>query len=276
MAEKELCSTPPAVIVCGYSGFLGSRLLDAGQSEYGGLSIPQLRTSEDLRRARSLLQANIPRGSSLTVINCIGMRGGDANAMNVVNSDFPKVLAEVTAEVGAHLVHLGSAAEIVETPQGSAPSVYQKSKRRGTDCVLRFPHTTVLRVFNLHGLPHQDFAGLHAVCRAIVARRVGAVLPKLFDTVRDYVHWSHVIGVIQHAVSDGPLGLREVGSGHGISLSQILESLPRSDAGALLDTLSEPDLYSSAVSSTPYRAPELAHGELVTLLAREVSECASS
>jgi nucleoside-diphosphate-sugar epimerase len=234
-----------------------------------------METSEDLRRVRSLLQTKLSPRPTLTVINCVGMRGGNEKALNVVNADFPAVLAEVTTEVGAHLIHLGSAAEIVTTPQGVASTIYQQSKRRGTDGVLRFPHTTVLRIFNLHGLPHQEFAGLHAVCQSLAARRVGAPPPQLFDTVRDYVHWSHVIEVIQNAVAEGPMGLEEVGSGHSIALSEIIGFLPGADAGALLDTLIKPDLYSSAVSTAPHRAPDFSRDELLALLAREVSECAS-
>ena len=276
MAREEFCSSTPAVIVCGPTGFLGSRTMKAGQGKYGGISIPQMEVSEDLRHARSLLEASLTPRPSLTVINCIGLRVGNENALNVVNAEFPSVLAEVTSEVGAHLIHLGSAAEVVRTLPGVDPTAYQKSKRQGTEGVLRFPDTTVLRVFNLHGLPHQEFAGLHAVCQAVAASRAASSFPPLFNTVRDYVHWSHVIGVIQHAVSDGPLGLVEVGSGRGIAITEILESLPQHVAGALLDTLIEPDLYSSAVGLTPFRAPAINRNELVELLAREVIECASS
>lgn len=277
MAEQGLCSMSPAVVVCGPTGFLGSRAIEASEGEYSGLSIPRMETSEDLRHVRALLQERLSLRPSFTVINCVGLRGGSENALNVVNADFPVVLAEVTSEVGANLIHLGSAAEIVRTPRGVASTAYQESKRRGTESVLRFQHTTVLRVFNLHGLPHQQSAGLHSVCQALAASRIGASLPQLFNTVRDYVHWSHVIERIQHAVSNGPLGLEEVGSGHGIALSEVIESLPRDDAETLLRTLIEPDLYSSAVSTTSFRgSPLLSRDEIVALLAIEIDQCASS
>jgi nucleoside-diphosphate-sugar epimerase len=142
-------------------------------------------------------------------------------------------MATALAGSGAHLVHVGSAAEygvpadprpLSEESVCSPTSDYGVTKLSGTQAVLdAMPTATVLRPFNVvdadlpHGSPMSDIGD--RISRAITSQTPVEVLAA--STIRDYVSRQFVIESISAAARLRPAGVFNVCSGVGVSTGDI-------------------------------------------------------
>lgn len=276
----------PDVILLGSRGFLGSRIAAALERPPISVEIPRIATLEDLSATRIVLAEALDRHPDAVIVNAVGVRQGPGDLLDLVNARLTEVLVEVAASTGARLIHFGSAAEIVraeavrEDDSAAARQAlgYGDSKRRGTEACLRYEGATVLRVFNLHGLPHQDSAGVHALCRAVRgANERPPVMIPLYDTTRDYVDWHTVVSATVAAIDGRHAGLIEVCSGVGVSVAEIVEGLPAETRDALEARLVPSEWFGPVVGPAPVGCDLTSvRNEVVHALQQEVMECASS
>jgi nucleoside-diphosphate-sugar epimerase len=270
------------VLVLGSRGYLGGKLLKSASGAFKALPVSRVETPEDLPRFAAQVRAALARMSGATLINCIGLRVGTADHLNLINASIPAVLAEVASDCGSHFIHIGSAAETVAPLPGVSLSAvaqaleYGVSKRVGSSACLEFPLTSVLRVYNLHGLPHQSDSGLHQICLAHSAFDKGENVSSLINTTRDYVDWQTVVTAVEEAVTIGPMGMREVCSGVGVSVSQILEAINDGPSRIITASLVPADLIGPVVGSDAWPISNVEDSlELAARLALEVAACAS-
>lgn len=215
----------PAVALVGATGWLG---------EYIRESLPEavpISATEILDSGGEVL-SDLLTGPEWVVVNAAGARQGLSSTLLRLNAELPGILATTTRAVGAHLVHLGSAAEYGFTPSDvvcdeSGParpaSEYGRTKLQGTLAALEGGNATVLRVFNVLADPPQDASPL-----ADVAARVRRAFTEGIDadllsagTVRDWVRREFVRNSVVYAVANRPKGLFNLSSGTGCSMGEI-------------------------------------------------------
>jgi nucleoside-diphosphate-sugar epimerase len=275
---------PTKALVLGSSGYLGQRVLRSGVGRYQPLLIPRVIDDQDLPILAARVEAEMRRYPQACLINCLGLRSGSVSQLELVNSRVPEVLTRSARRTGTWLVHLGSAAEVVQlATQQSARDVdvsassYGRTKAEGTQACLQYEGATVLRIYNLHGLPHQATSGLHEVCTAIAKISSGGSPEGIVNTTRDYVHVESVVQAVTGAVDNRQPGLRQICTGLGISIGEIVEQLPDRVSAILSLSLIEPDRFA------PVIGPEQSQGSgrvirstLLDTLRAEVMQCASS
>ena len=264
----------------GANGYLGQRII-GGRSRFIPVDIGRVNSGSDLLMVRVSLEQAIDAYPDIPVLNCIGLRHGTETELALLNSDLPKTVAAVAELTGTALVHIGSAAELLRPLQMSDEAfidvpatarAYAASKVAGTKAVLDYGNGTVLRVYNLHGLVHQENSGLHQMCLAIRAAMKSSPEEELVDTVRDYVHWRDVRAAVDMALEDPIPGVVEICSGVGISMADIACRLPSPLGDAVTQMLVPADLYSPVVGPPSGIDPHV----LALELCKEVLECASS
>ncbi len=218
--------------VLGSGGFLGRIILAEPGARYSPLRISQIHDETDLPRFEHEVENALEHNPQAAIVNCIGTREASPELMKVLNVGIPESLVRVTERFDARLIHFGSAAETTQLAQkategihspAGAISAYGITKRAGTEACLTYKNATVLRVYNLRGLPHQSNSGLHQLCGILRVALGGGVLSPLIDTTRDYVHWQNVRIALNLALDSDSYGLIEVCSGFGIAMSEIVD-----------------------------------------------------
>jgi len=265
------------VLVLGASGFLGSRLVASDPSIFDPLPLSRINSECDLAELEAVIQVVTAGKEETTVVNCLGSRSGPREEMTLLNATLPKVLGSAADRFGFHLVHLASAAEIVEPLGNNLMTDYQLTKREGTMECLSNANVTVLRIFNIHGLPHQTDSGLHALCASLRSHSRNRKPNAVADTLRDYVHWQEVVRQIAIATKNRPRGLQECATGVGIRISDIVTEFPPGISESLEKSLVAADMYSGAVGTDAVLSDSVPEPKLLAAaLAQEVITCASS
>ena len=132
-------------------------------------------------------------------------------------------------------------------------------------------NATVLRVYNLHGLPHQSSSGLHQLCRSVRIALDRGTQPALIDTTRDYVHWQTVLNALNKALDLNSNGLIEVCSGFGISMSELIKGLPQNIRAQIEEQLVPADYFRSVIGpKQDFSYEESAKSTLLGALIHEV------
>lgn len=267
-------------LVLGAGGFLGQRIV-GGRAGLVPVDIGRVISAVDLDRARDAVARSLDAHPGLPVLNCIGVRQGNATELTLLNGQLPGAVVEAAARCGAAVIHVGSAAEVLVPLRGadgaeadipSQARAYADSKRAGSSAVASYAHGTVLRVYNLRGLPHQGHAGLHRMCLAIRAVIRGDPAPPLVDTVRDYVSLTEVVAAADAALEDPTPGVVDICSGVGIAMSGIAAHLPPDLRASIMAMLVPADLFAPVIGP-PRGADPLV---LAQSLSAEVLACASS
>jgi len=234
--------TQAATALIGGTGYLGSRIAAA---------VPQpLLVPDDVARAEpDTLRRYLTALQPATIINAAGLVRGAGDDLWAANAVLPATAAAAANDVGAHLIHVGSAAEygfhpeverygedLTPQPVGS----YGQSKAAGTESALTAASVTVFRLFNLAtnptrpGTPLDDVAGrLHAAVRERTDVQLYAP-----HTVRDWVVPEFLVTSVVHAVANRPLGLWNVCSGVGVSFHDAVRAALR-HLGVTADILAE-------------------------------------
>ncbi len=218
-------------VLVGARGWLGSRLA------LGLPGVAGVRASEVLDAGPGGPAALARLGPDDVVVNAAGARGGDADLMERLNALLPMLLAERAAAVGAHLVHLGSAAEYGLTQDGvcredgepNPGSPYGRTKLAGTLACLASGHATVLRLFNVADVPPQPGTPLADVAERLrVALASGTDVELLSPgTVRDWVTREFVVASVRRAAELAPAGVYNVCSGIGVGMGEAVEAALR-------------------------------------------------
>lgn len=270
--------------ILGSGGFLGRQLLSEDDIRYIPLRVSRLRHETDLPRFEREVFNHLERHPQDAIVNCIGTREATSDTMNLLNTQIPKSLARVAKIYGTHVIHIGSAAEttkLAKNETGHAETIppamlaYGATKRAGTEACLSYENAAVLRVYNIHGLPHHSSSGLHQVCRSLRPVLDGNKPRSLINTTRDYVHLQNVRDALRAAVGMKSCGLIEVCSGFGISISEIIEGLPRGVRTSLADQLTPAHYFAPVIGpSTDLGASN--KSTIVEALCIEVMTCASS
>jgi len=279
-----LMESGPALVL-GSRGYLGAKLIASPIYDFTPLQVSKVNAITDLPIFAAQVRKALNGKTGAILVNCIGLRAGTVDKLNLINAYIPAELARITSDFGVHLIHIGSAAEIATPLAGVSSSLpvmaralqYGTSKRAGSTACLNFPMTTVLRVYNVHGLPHQEHSSLHQLCVARDVRICSQSTYVLTNTIRDYVDWQTVVFAVVEAATNGPMGMRDVSSGIGISISEILDEMNDGAAKALTESLRPADLVGPVVGPGAWPAARVANKhELVARLAMEVIACASS
>lgn len=215
----------PPVALVGATGWLGAYIRE---------SLPEavaVSATEILNSGGEVL-SGLVTGPDWVIVNAAGARQGSPSTLLRLNVELPMMLATRTSTVGAHFVHLGSAAEYGLTPSdglcdeiGSVrpASEYGRTKLQGTLAALESGNATVLRVFNVVSDPPQESSPL-----ADVAARVRRAFAEGIDaellsarTVRDWVRREFVRDSVAYACLNRPTGLFNICSGTGCSMGEI-------------------------------------------------------
>jgi nucleoside-diphosphate-sugar epimerase len=176
LAESAKSSKNPQTLILGSNGYVGSRILSVGTARHVPLCVSRITNENDLLRFEQEVQHAIGMHPDAALVNCLGVRSSSRKNMELLNVRVPETLVKVLQKSEMRLIHFGSAAEIVEViPKAESTSIavppqsllYSQTKRRGTQIALSHKDAVVLRLYNLHGLPHQTDSGLHQLCLRI-------------------------------------------------------------------------------------------------------------
>ena len=281
-----MSQTNTHAFVLGPGGFLGQIILAEAGARYTPLRVSQVQDENDLMRFEREVENVLKHNPQAAIVNCIGRREASLDLMKVLNVGIPEILVKVTKRFEARLIHFGSAAETTQSvqkasegihPAPAATLTYGTTKRAGTDVCLTYEKATVLRVYNLHGLPHQSSSGLHQLCRSVRIALDRGTQPSLIDTTRDYVHWQAVLNALNNALDFNSNGLIEVCSGFGIAMSEIIEGLPLDVRTQVAEQLKPPDYFAPVIGPHPTLGEDATNkSNVVRALSDEVTTCASS
>ena len=249
------------VLVVG-RGWLGRPAIE----HLGAVPFPHAGISTDLPAdsAAVRLRDAIRPDEGTVLVNLCGLRHGTREDLHRSNAHIPLIMATALAGSGAHLVHVGSAAEygvpadprpLSEESVCSPTSDYGVTKLSGTQAVLdAMPTATVLRPFNVvdadlpHGSPMSDIGD--RISRAIASQTPVEVLAA--STIRDYVSRQFVIESISAAARLRPAGVFNVCSGVGVSTGDIARMVLQDRQMANAITSSD-DSQSSTIIGDPTR-----------------------
>lgn len=223
--------------IIGSGGWIGQSvraLADQNPSRFDTLTIS---IREPFGNAHDL-QSILRPGPDLTVICVAGLKSGDRADLYQVNHRLPALLVEALIESDAHLVHIGSAAEYGDPGsaqrigEGFAPaptSDYGASKLAGTEAVLRYPESCVLRAFNIADRTMPEGHVLNEIRDKVeTACKTGSSVDlQSATTTRDFVSREFVAKSLLHAADVRTLGLFNLCSGMGTSYGQIVEAMGR-------------------------------------------------
>ena len=267
-----------SAIVLGSNGFLGSRIVKAGEGRLSPEVVNQVLTSRDLDTFAGKVERIVKLREASAIINCLGRRHGTEEVLNLANHQIPVALMQVARSLGVQLIHLASASEVAAfTSDRVSMSDYSRSKLAGTQACLEYEKSKVLRIYNMHGLPHQESSGLHQLCHAIAESQRNSRVVEIIDTVRDYVSVDHVVSEIIRSLDDTSAGLREVCSGQPIRLSEILAQLQQSRLDRYEVVFAPATEVGPVIGPSKYT--KIGASDKRTLLlriAREVQTCAES
>jgi NDP-hexose 4-ketoreductase len=228
------------VLVVGAAGLIGRAVL-AEAERVGvahavvGRADPALPAAHPLRISPDTvdpLARLIDRLEPRAIVNCAGRTDGDAATLREANVEPVRALLAAVrlAAPGARLVHVGSAAEYAEVPDGAtdeeapltASTPYAAAKlaafRLVSDAADAGVDAVVPRVFNPigPGMPSTSLPGRAArLLRDAVASGAGEVELGPLDAVRDYLDLRDVASAVVLLATEQPLAHRvyNVGSG---------------------------------------------------------------
>jgi len=270
----------------GSNGYVGRRILSAGTAQHIPLCISRITNENDLLRFEQEVQHAIEMHPDAAVVNCLGVRSSSRKNMELLNVRVPETLVKVSQKSEMPLIHFGSAAEIIEIiPNAESVSsavppkslLYSQTKLRGTQVVLSHKNAVVLRLYNLHGLPHQTNSGLHQLCLRIRAILNNDPLEAIVDTTRDYVHWRTLPVVLDMVLRSRMTGLVEVCSGFGLSMSDIVQELPQTIRDEMSGLLIPADYFSPVIGTNDtIDFGTITKQEVAMELSHEVLSCAYS
>jgi nucleoside-diphosphate-sugar epimerase len=248
------------VLVFGATGFLGGHLLEqlAVQPRFGQVTcvartvphaqadtsiswVPLQSVSASVEELTALLAAIQPT----SVVNCIGLIGGDERELYDVNVNFVRKLTQALARHGrSSFVHLGSAAEyglqptgvpITEDADTRPVAAYGQTKLAATEIVSAAIDVgsvagTILRIFNPLGdrSPVNSIAGkvASALQRALTSGDQVIDVGDLGD-FRDFVDVRDVARAIGLAIVADGTGSRilNVGGGQAVQVRTLVSQL---------------------------------------------------
>ncbi len=175
----------------------------------------------------------------LTVMCLAGLKNGDRKALYAANADLPALIVDSLEGSGAHVVHIGSAAEYGD-PETFLPiaedfipvpkSDYGSSKLAGTQAVLNYPYSCVLRAFNIFDSEMPNGQVLTEIRDKIdLAYRSGSDVELMSASmIRDFVTRDFMVKSLIYAAGHRTSGLFNVCSGKGLSFQDIAEEMAHS------------------------------------------------
>jgi nucleoside-diphosphate-sugar epimerase len=234
---SDTLRTRGPLVVIGADGWIGSRVLARSSGVAIGVARRPAPGSDhlaapDLVALRQVLTLSSPS----VVVNCAGTSHGDAVALRDANVALVAGLVDMSSDLGARLVHLGSAAEygdpgpvpVAETSPCRPVSPYAVSKLLATEIVLAARaggfDAVVLRPFNIIGPGHAPAGPVSELVKAVQALPPagGELVLGNAAMVRDYVSLDFVADVVL-AAATRPVGrpVLNVCSGRGLSLGDL-------------------------------------------------------
>lgn len=240
----------PRTVVLGVGGWLGSAILKhlnhdgttrgLGRHELAGASSAALR-------------ALLDPSEVLTVVNAVGLLRGSVDDLRAANLEFTQRLVEALRGSGAHLVHLGSAAEygdqgeepIRETALRRPVTPYGGWKAQASDLVLAEPSWCVLRPFNVIDramVPMNPVAVIVEGVRAALNDTGVLTLPAP-QAVRDHVSRGFTAASVATAARSRLGGCYNLASGIGLRYEEIAESIAERMGGRVsIEDLGHPGI----------------------------------
>jgi len=174
------------------------------------------------------------------IVMCLaGLKSGEKTELYSVNAQLPKLIVEALEGSGAHVVHVGSAAEYGD-PETLLPisedftpvpqSYYGASKLEGTQAVLSYPYSCVLRAFNIFDSEMPRGQVLTEIRDKIESANRSASDVELMsaNAVRDFITRNFIVKSLIYAAQHRTSGLFNVCSGVGLSFQDIAEELAHS------------------------------------------------
>jgi len=220
------------VVIVGARGWLGGALLRHGPPGSGDEMRPSDRIDPAVPPQQWAQQSGLGPGTA--VINASGGLTGDPALLSARFTDLPAYLAAACRLSGAHLVHIGSAAEcglgtrgerIGELRPCEPVSPYGRAKLAGTRAVLAAGGgACVARVFNIAGWPLTRGTVFDHLARQFCQPgRTPTVETPGMSFERDYLDLDTVASTIVDLARLRAAGLVHVCSGEATTGAQLLD-----------------------------------------------------
>ena len=227
------------IAVLGAGGWLGSSIWGELSGDDGARSLGRAELAQ--RNADELRELLRP-DPHLTVVNAVGRLRGAEGELADANLRFVARLVEALRGTGAHLVHLGSAAEygdqgqtlITERATAAPATAYGRLKAEASALVLTEPSWCVLRPFNVidRSMVPENPVG---IIRAQVLAGGSVDLPAA-TARRDHVSRSFVAASVARAARDRVAGAFNLCSGIGVTYTEIAAAIARASGADITVT----------------------------------------
>lgn len=221
--------------IIGASGWIGRAVWGLAATMEGATEAFSVDLNTTLINSEHVRQVLRPT-PDLTVMCLAGLKNGDREALYSANAHLPSLIVESLEGSGAHFVHIGSSAEygdpetflpIAEDLAPVPKSDYGASKLAGTQAVLKYPDSCVLRAFNIFDSEMPNGHVLTEISEKIeLAYRSGSDIELMSaGTTRDFVTRTFIAKSLMHAAHHRTSGLFNVCSGIGLSFQDIVEKM---------------------------------------------------
>ena len=219
--------------IIGASGWIGRAVRSLAATTESTTEVFSVDLNTTFINAENVRQILRP-APDLTVMCLAGKKNGARQELYNANAHLPSLIVESLEGSGAHLVHIGSSAEygdpgtflpIAEDLAPAPKSDYGASKLAGTEAVLNYRYSCVLRAFNIFDSEMPSGHVLTEISEKIeCAYRNGSdVELRSAGTTRDFVTRNFIAKSLIHAAHHRTSGLFNICSGIGLSFQDIVE-----------------------------------------------------
>lgn len=206
------------ILILGASGQLGSDVLCTLQKKDFARLLALTRDDLNLENLKALKNSLKLFAPFDYIVNCSSFTNTADCEKNegqafLINSEVPKLLAQICKEFGATLIHVSTdyvfdgktEGSYLETDQVNPLSIYGKSKAQGEINVMENnPKSFIFRVASLYGVKGSKGKGGNFVETMLAKAKLGQALKVIDDQVMSPTHTLDVARVIAYFIENAP------------------------------------------------------------------------